>query len=454
MSRRFVSIDRSTPQMFPASIEEYLPEDHLARFVVEIVEQLDLRHLVEAYSGRGSSAYHPAMMVALLFYGYATGTFSSRKLERATYDSIAYRYICANSNPDHDSINSFRKRFSRELEGLFVEVLEIAREMGMMKMGTVSLDGTKVKANASRHKALSWKRAKEMEEQIREEVEELMRLAGEADNSCLPEDMDVPKELERREERLDVIRKAKREIEARAKLRGKEKRKEYEGKMEKRKRHEEETGKKPGGKEPREPEEGPLEKDQVNLIDGESRIMPVSGGGFEQGYNAQAGVEVESRFIVTRHITQNTNDKQEMEPALEQLRENRERLGEAENLLADAGYFSESNVDACVREGISPYISTNRERHNKPIWERFDRNERKETKEPVTSVEEMRWRLKTSEGKSLYAKRKSTVEPVFGVIKHVMGFRQFLMRGAEAVRGEWNLVCIGYNLKRMHALRG
>ena len=155
MRKRFVSVDRTTPQMFPARIDDYLPEDHLARFVVDIVEQMDFRHLVDAYSGRGSSAYHPAMMVALLFYGYVTGTFSSRKLERATYDSIAYRYICANRNPDHDSINSFRKRFMKELEGMFVEILVIAREVGMVKMGTVSLDGTKIKANASRHKALS-----------------------------------------------------------------------------------------------------------------------------------------------------------------------------------------------------------------------------------------------------------------------------------------------------------
>ena len=453
MRKRFISVDRSTPQMFPPRIDDYLPEDHLARFVVEIVEQLDLRNLVEAYSGRGSSAYHPAMMVALLFYGYATGTFSSRKLERATYEGIAYRYICANSHPDHDSINSFRKRFGKELEGLFVEVLAVAREMGMVKMGTVSLDGTKVKANASRHKALSWKKAKEIEEQIKKEVEELMRLGEEAESGSLPEDMEIPKELERREGRVEVIRRAKLEIEARAKRRYEEEMEEYREKMEKRKRHEEETGKKFGGRKPEEPGRGPGDRDQVNLVDEESRIMPGSGGGFDQSYNAQASVEGESRLIVTRHVTQNTNDKREVEPTLEQLRENGRLLGEADSLLADAGYFSESNVDACVREGIRPYISGNREKHNKPLWERFGREE-EETEEPVTAVEEMRRRLKTMEGRKLYAKRKSTVEPVFGVIKHVMGFRQFLRRGIESVGEEWNLVCIGYNLKRMHVLRG
>lgn len=453
MRKRFVSVDRTTPQMFPASIDDYLPEDHLARFVVDIVEQMDFRHLVDAYSGRGSSAYHPAMMVALLFYGYATGTFSSRKLERATYDSIAYRYICANSNPDHDSINSFRKRFMKELEGMFVEILVIAREMGMVKMGTVSLDGTKIKANASRHKALSWKRALEIEKGLKEEVKELMRLAEEADNSSLPEDVDIPGELRRRESRLEVIREAKKEIEARAKRRYEGKLQEHKEKMGKRRRYSEETGKKVRGREPKEPEGGPGDKDQVNLVDKDSRIMQTSGG-FEQSYNAQASVEVESGLIVTRHVTQNTNDKKEIEPTLEQLRGQGQLLGEAENLLADAGYFSGSNVEACGREGVRPFISTNREKRNEPFWERFAQGEEEDSKEPVTEVEYMKRRLKRSEGKKLYAKRKSTIEPVFGVIKHVMGFRQFLLRGIGAGQGEWNLVCIGYNLKRMYALRG
>ncbi len=434
MRRRFVSADRKTPQMFPPTIEEYLPEDHLARFVVEIVEQLDLRRLTEAYSGRGSAAYHPGMKVALLFYGYATGTFSSRKLEKATYDSVAYRYICANSNPDHDSINRFRKRFGKELGVLFVQILQIAGQIGM---GTVSVDGTKIKANASRHKALSWKRARKIEKQLNKEVKELMRLAREADNSKLPEDMNVPEELQRRE--------AKREIQERAKHRYERESEVYGEKVEKREQYEKQSGKKAGGSRPR-------DKDQVNLVDGDSRIMP-SGGGFEQAYNAQGAVDVESRLIVTRHVTQNTNDKREMEPVLEQLKENEQRLGKAENLLADSGYYSASNVNLCDRAGIKPYISKRREKHNRPFWERFAQcNE--EEKEPATPVEDMQRRLGTSAGKKMYSKRKSTIEPVFGIMKQVMGFRQFMVRGLEAVRGEWNLVCIGYNLKRMYALKG
>ncbi len=281
----------------------------------------------------------------------------------------------------------------------------------MLKMGTVSVDGTKIRANASRHKALSWKRALEIEKQLKEEVKELMRLAEEADSSSLPEDVDIPGELRRRESRLEVIREAIREIEARAQWSHKRKLQEHEEKMEKRKRSSEETGKKPRGREPKEPEGGPGDKDQVNLVDKDSRIMQASGG-FEQSYNAQASVEVDSGLIVTRHVTQNANDKKEIEPVLEQLREQEQLVGEAENLLTDAGYFSGSNVEACGRGGVRPFISMNREKRNEPFWERFAQGEEEDSKEPVTGVEDMKRRLKTSEGKQLYARRKSTIEPV------------------------------------------
>jgi len=390
-------------------------------------------------------------MVALLFYGYATGTFSSRKLEKATYDSIPYRFICANTHPDHDSICAFRKRFLKELERLFVEILVIAKELGTLKVGTVSLDGTKIKANASKHKALSWKYANALEKQLRQEVEELMRLAEAADNSELPEDLDIPEELKRREERLAAIDRAKQEIEVRARKRDEREQAEYEEKVAKRKSREEETGKKPRGRAPKPPQPGPLDKDQVNLTDEESRIMPSSGGGFEQSYNAQASVDIESGLIVTRHITQQPNDQQELTPTLAQLQEQEEAIGKVENLLGDAGYFSADNVASTVAQEITPYLSDHREHHNVPLKERFQ--EPANQQEFADPVEEMRYRMRTREGKALYAKRKSTIEPTFGLIKQVQGFRQFLLRGVEAVEGEWNLVCIGYNLKRMFELR-
>lgn len=452
MAVKFIPVDRETPYIFPPSVQDYLPEDHLARFVVEIVDQLDLNHLSAAYSGCGSRPFHPSMLVALLFYGYATGVFSSRKLEKASYDSIAFRYICANTNPDHDTIASFRKRFLKELEALFVQILVVGEAMGLVKLGAISLDGSKIKANASKHKALSWKYANQLEQQLKQEVEELMRRAEVADKQASLEEMDIPDELKRREDRLKVIARAQGEIKARAQARFKHEQAEFEARLSKRKTYQEKTGKKARGKEPKPPTAEPRDKDQVNLTDEESRIMPTSGGGFEQTYNAQVGVDVETHLVVTRHVTQNPNDKQEVEPTLEALSELPETLGSAKQLLADTGYFSETNTKKCVAAGVVPFIPEKRTAHNLPLSERF--KEAPEPPEDPSAVQSMRYRLQTQEGKAVYAKRKSTVETVFGIIKQVLGFRQFLLRGLEAVQSEWTLVCIGWNLKRMHALKG
>lgn len=454
MSVRFVSVDRETPSMLPARVEDYVPEGHLARFVVEIVEQLDLSDMTAAYSGRGSKAYHPSMMVALLFYGYSTGTFSSRKLEQATYDSMAYRYICANTNPDHDSINSFRKRFLKELSGLFEQILVTAHVMGVFKMGTVSLDGTKIKANASRRKNLSWKQILKVERRIRGEVKELMRQAQEADNSERVDGIDIPEELNRRRGRLEALRAAKQELERHAEHRYETQRGRYEEKMERRREKERREGRGISGRKPKEPVSGPMEDDKVNLTDEQSRIMSVSTGGYEQSYNVQAMVDTESTMIVGRHVTQNVNDKREIEPALEQLEEARQFGGEADNLVADAGYYSKKNVEACRKHGIRPVISMRKHRRGRELEGKSARPVSKAVcANKKTAVDEMKEFLETDKGKALYARRKSTVEPMFGVIKHVLGFRQFLMRGIRAVSGEWSLVCIGYNLKKMFALK-
>ncbi len=287
MSHTFRQVDRETLFLLPPSLDDWLPEGHLARFIVEIVAQLDLTLIKAAYAGRGSKAHHPEMLLALLFYGYATGVFSSRKLERATYDSVAFRYIAANDHPDHDTIATFRKRFLPELTPLFVQILLIANQMNVLKLGKVSLDGTKIKANASKHRALSWKHACKLEKQIKAEVENLLRQAEEADRADLPDGLDIPEELERREQRLAAIAEAKTEIERRAAERYTEERADFEKKLATRKDKEQKTGKKSRGKKPKPPEPGPRDKDQVNLTDEESRIMPTSGGGFEQCYLAQ-----------------------------------------------------------------------------------------------------------------------------------------------------------------------
>jgi transposase len=450
MKVTFTDVDRETLYLLPPSVQEWLPENHLARFVVEIVEQINLRPIKASYSGRGSKPYNPEMLVALLFYGYATGVFSSRKLERSTYDSVAFRYIAANTHPDHDTIAAFRKRFLPELKDIFVEILTIAHQMNVLKLGKVNIDGTKVHANASKHKALSYGHASKLEKQIEAEVADLLKKAESADENDIPDGMDIPTELSIRSERLAAIREAKAEIERRAAQRHAEEQKEYDAKMAERAKKEQQTGKKTRGKAPQPPTAGPTEKDQVNLTDAESRIMPTSGGGFEQSYNAQAGVDAETMLIVNSHVSQAPNDKQELEPALTNLKELPQELGAVNVIGADNGFFSESNVNLCEENGVTPYIAVKRESHHPSPMERFQ--EPAPLSGPATAVDTMKHRLKTQAGKAVYAKRKSTIEPVFGIIKSAMGFRRFLLRGFEAVTGEWNLVCIAFNLKRLHAL--
>lgn len=451
MEPKFLEVDRETPYLLPPSLQDWLPEGHLARFIVEIVEQLDLRSLKSSYAGRGSHPYNPSMLLALLFYGYSTGVFSSRKLERSTYDSVAFRFIAANRHPDHDTIATFRKRFLKELSGLFVQILMIASQMNMLKLGSVSLDGSKVKANASKHKALSYEHACKLESQLKAEVAELLKKAESADKADIPDGMSVPEELKLRKERLACIAAAKAEIEHRAKERHTREQSAYEEKVAARTKKAEETGKKAKGKEPKPPTAGATAKDQVNLTDKESRIMPVSGGGFEQSYNAQAAVDTESRLIVTAHITQQSNDKQEIAPTLKKLAALPKKIGTTTKLLADSGYYSESNINACIKEEITPYIAVERQSHNIPLQERFI--EPPPLPDDADSVTAMKHRLKTMAGKAVYALRKVTSEPVFGIIKAVMGFRSFMMRGKDVVEGEWNLACIAYNLKKMHSLK-
>ena len=448
MSSKFQPIDRHTLYLLPPSLQDWLPEDHLARFVLEIVDQLDLTELETAYSGGGKAAYHPSLLLALLFYGYATGVFSSRKLERATYDSVAFRFITADSHPDHDTIATFRKRFMKELEGLFGQILLLSHAMGFLKLGNVSLDGTKIKANASKHKALSWKMANRLEKQLQEEVRVLLARAEQADAQ---DDvaLDIPEELSRRSDRLAAIAKAKTEIERRARVRYEAEKQTYDEKIKTRKEKEETSGKKPRGRTPKAPQSGPKDSDQVNFTDEESRIMP-SSEGFVQAYNAQAGVDIDSHLIVSNHLSQHPNDKQELAPALACLEKIDQNLGKVNGLLADTGYHSEGNVKKCEAAEIVPYIPGNREHHNSSLETLL--TVPPPCPEEADAMTLMKHRLKTKDGKALYGKRKSTVETVFGIIKEVMGFRRFSLRGLAATEGEWNLVCMAWNLKRMHVL--
>lgn len=448
----FRPVDRDTGFLMPPSVDEWLPERHLARFVVEVVAGLDLRAMTGDYRGSGEASYHPSVLLGLLIYGYATGVFSSRKLERATYDSVAFRFIAANQHPDHDTIATFRRRFLKQIEALFVQVLLMAREMGVLKLGTVALDGTKIHADASRHSALSYERAGQIEMQLREEVGKLTAMAEAADQADVPDGMSIPEELARREKRLAEITRARAIIEARAKQRFVREQAEYEAKMAAREARGAETGKQPGGRPPAPPVATPGPADQVNLTDEASRIMPMPGGGFEQCYNAQAVVAEGSMLVIAGDVVQAANDKQQVQPVLEALTALPGELGRAETLLADTGYFSEANVNACAAAGIDPLIAQGRQSHYPPLAERTGADP--PAPENPTPVEAMAYRLQTKAGKKLYALRKQMPEPVFGIIKSVMGFRQFSLRGLAKVRGEWKLVTMAWNVKRIFVLTG
>ena len=447
----FIQTDRKTDYLLPPSVDDWLNEDHLARFVVEVVDQLDLSNLTRQYAGRGSKAHHPATLLAILVYGYATGVFSSRRLERATYDSVAFRYIAAGTHPDHDTLATFRRRFLDELAGLFVQVLEVALEMKLLKLGTVCLDGTKIHANASRHSALSHGHIEKLEVQLKAEVQDLFAQAESADQANVPDGVSLPDEIKRREDRLAAMAAAKVKISARAEERYQREKAEYDEKMAARTAKEKDTGNKPGGKPPQAPTPGPKDSDQINLTDAESRIMPVSGGGFEQCYNAQAAVDVATMLVVATGLTQAPNDKEQVAPMLETLKAQAAVLGTAERLIADTGFSSEKNIKACEAAGIEPLIAVARDEHH-PGW-RERHSEPLPLPTDATPMQAMAHKLKTKAGRAAYALRKQTVEPVFGIIKSVMGFRQFSLRGLNKVSGEWSLVCLAWNLKRMAVLR-
>ena len=449
---RFKPIRRNMNYLFAPSMHDWLPEHHLARFIVEIVEQLDLKPMERAYGTSGSAPFHPALLLSILVYGYATGVFSSRKLENATYDSVAFRFVAADEHPDHDTLNTFRKRFLKEIETLMVQVLMIARTLGVLHLGNIALDGSKIKANASRHSALSYGHIRKLEEQLTDEVKKLMELAEAADNEKIPDGINLPEEIARREDRLKAIAAAKVKIGERAKERFDQEQADYQTKLDKRAAKSRESGKPPRGKVPVPPIEGAQDKDQINLTDEESRIMKVTGGGFEQCYNGQIAVDMASMLIVATDTVQACNDKQQVVPALKQLKALPVELGQAASLVADTGYFSEANVLACGEHSIVPLIAVSRQAHHPDLLERFTQPPPLE--KDITEVEKMRHLLLTMTGRALYARRKCTVEPVIGIIKAILGFRQFSLRGLENVKGELNLVAMAWNLKRMFVLAG
>jgi transposase len=454
MSTRLVNIDRQTPMFLPPDLRDWVPERHIVHLILEAIERLDLRCFQVNWRGSGSEQYPPGMLLALLVYCYATGRFRSRGIEEATYTDVAVRYICGNTHPDHDTICSFRRKNGELFKEMFVKALAMAAELGALKkVGSISVDGSKIHANASKHAAVSYKRAGEMIEHLQMEVEALTRKAEEADSTPLDDGLSIPEEIGRREERIAKLEKAKAIIEERFEEVRKQKQADYERKM-KAREEKKRSGKKPGGRPPRPPADTPAEKDQVNFTDPDSRIMKASNSkAFEQSYNAQAAVDAEGSYLILgQRVTCNGNDKKELEPTVESVDE---RIRQPNEVLADSGYFSEDAVERIEGHGdLTAYVAVEKTSHGRTLSDLEKHDDPPEPGPDASLTDQMRWRLKTKKGKERYKLRKETVEPVFGIIKEVMGFRQFHLRGHSKVCTEWNLVTLAYNMRRLFKMVG
>ena len=451
MTRKFRTPDYEATLGQAITLREALPPNHMARFVVVVIAELDLSKIYARYGQEGGEAIAPEILLGLLFYGYATGVFSSRKIEKATYESIPFRFIASGLHPDHDTIAHFRKTFLTEIQELFVQILVLAKLGGVLKLGNISVDGSKIHADASKSKAVSYQRLMELESQLRQEVHELLELGEQADQGVLrlPDGLVIEDEIAIRKGWLENLAGAKATLQARAQERYTAEQTEYEAKLREREEKARKSGRKPRGRQPKPPESGPQDKDQYNFTDPDSRIMKNStNDGFDQHYNVQVAVDQESMLIVAPSLSNHPNDKKEAEPTLEAISP---EIGKPTAAALDNGYFSEANVAVFERRGIDPYIATGREPHHKS-WRSFFNELPEPLAEDASPKTKMAYKLQTEIGQAIYRLRKCTVEPVIGIIKEILGFRQFSLRGLNAAAGEWCLVCLAFNLKRMHTL--
>lgn len=451
MTRKFKTADYNATLNLTIRLEEALPLNHLARFIVDVIAQLDLSQIYARYAPVGGEPIAPEILLGLLFYGYATGVFSSRKIEKATSESIPFRFVAGGLHPDHDTLANFRKTFLPELHALFVQILLLAQVAGVLKLGNLSLDGSKIHADASKSHAVSYKRLIELEAQLRQDVNELLTLGEQADQGDLqlPEGLRLPDELALRQARLENLAQAKAVLEARAQERYTAEKAAYDAQLREREEKARRTKRKPRGRKPKPPQPGPQDQDQYNFTDPDSRIMKNStDDGFDQHYNVQVATDQAGLLIVASSLSNHPNDKREAEPTLAALAP---QLGKPQAAALDHGFFSPATLEACEKRGIEPYIATGREAHH-PSWRSFfDRRPEPPPEEASVKVK-MAYKLQTAIGQAIYRLRKCTVEPVIGIIKEVLGFRQFSLRGLAAAAGEWCLVCLAFNLKRLHVL--
>jgi transposase len=448
---KYINVDRDTPMLLPADLREWIAGDDMVHFVIDAIDGMKINGFKVNHRGTGSAQYPPRMMLALLIYSYANGIFGSRRIERATYRDIAVRYLTGNTHPDHDTIAKFRRENFEAVAECFVKVLELAREMKILRVGTVSVDGTKMKANASKHKNIGYERAGQLVEQLDSEVKDLLKKAEEADGREEGTEQGLPQDLARREKLKSKLQEAREKLEERAKARALAEREEYERKCEKR----EDRKGRGKGKRIKPPQEEPRPEEQINLVDADSRLMRRNKReGYEQAYNGQAVVDAEgSQLVLAARVTQCASDSNEL---VADVKEVPESIGKVAVVLADSGYANGAEVEKLQEKGagenIEVYVAVGAEGRRKYDYRP---EPKKDNSKNICSPWKVRMKEKIESeiGRGLYSKRKQTVEPVFGIIKTVMGFRQFLLRGIEKVRGEWQLVTLAYNFKRLSTLK-
>jgi transposase len=439
MAERLVNVDRDTPMLLPVDLREWVPADDLVHFVIEAVDSMRLPSMAVNRRGTGSEQYPPRMMLALLVYCYCMGVYSSRRIERATYRDIAVRYLTGDTHPDHDTICAFRRNNGLVVKEGFVEVLRLASEMKLLKVGTVSVDGTHIRANASKHKSVRYDRAGELERQLRADVEELLQKAEQQDRQDEVDGQSLPEEIARRERLREKMLEARRRLEERAAAEARVEEPTEGGQQDK-----------PKGSE--DLKKRPRDEQQLNLTDPDSQLMRKSKrDSYQQAYNAQAVVDADgSQLVLATDVLQTPSDANQLEPSIAAVPES---IGRVEKVLADGGYVNAKAIERVEEQGIEAYVAISDEEQNVRRYDYRPPRERKRKVVKDPRLIAMREKLRTEEGGRIYAKRAQTVEPVFGIIKAPLGFRQFLLRGLGKVRIEWDLVCLAYNMKRLYNLK-
>ena len=429
----------------PPDLREWVPEDDLVHFIIEAVERVDIKKFAVNHSGSGSAQYDPRMMLALLIYCYANRIFASRRIEQATHLNVCVRFVAVNTHPDHDTICTFRRENFAAIEETFLQVLTIAKELKILKVGTVSVDGTKIDANANIHKSVRYDRAQELRAQLKLEISELMKTAENADATVEKDATKLPKEIVHREKLLTKMDAACERLEAQAKARAEAERVDYEKKKQS---HEDRGG---GGRPPSPPSQTPRPEEQTNLTDPESRIMRKSKRSeYRQSYNAQAAVDADgTQLILGNAVSQCASDANELVPTIAAIPE---QIGKPSTVLADTGYGNGDAVEDVQKNDIEVLVAIPGRNHRRAHDLRPTSPQKPQREIKAPWMKKMKTQLETETGKKKYGKRKQTVEPVFGIIKHGMKFRQFLLRGIDKARGEWSLVALAYNCRRLHTL--